>query len=274
MAKIQKKLQNYLVLNKYLCSLFGFKDIEDFRRLLMGCEEGVSEHGTLYYTEALKNIKISEEFKQKLTQYDENIQEYLKTINQKRDPPIVLKYFQYVSILLTEIYLDKYFNEEDIFYNQLSHFVNNLNTKENKMGIYTYTYPDKNSLRKLAFWSATGSGKTLIMHINYLQILKYNRGKYENILLITPNEGLTKQHIDELNLSSIPNKRFEAQKTLEDWSLSNPIKVIEITKIKEEVSTKDGTTVPVEAFGNNNIIFVDEGHKGHSTLAKTWKTNR
>ena len=274
MSKVQKKLQNYLVLNKYLCSLFGFKDIEDFRRLLRSVNEGINEHDRHYFNEALQTLKISEEFRQNLNQYDENIQEYLKTINQKRDPPIVLKYFQYISLLFTEIYLDKYFNEEDAFYNQLIYFVKDMNTKEGKIGIQTYPYPNKNSLRKIAFWSATGSGKTLIMHINYLQILKYNTAKYENILLITPNEGLTKQHIDELNLSSIQNKRFEVQKTLEDWSLSNPIKVIEITKIKEEVSSMDGATVPVEAFGGNNIIFVDEGHKGHSTDAKRWKTNR
>ena len=42
---------------------------------------------------------------------------------------------------------------------------------------------------------ATGSGKTLIMHCNYRQTRKYFK-EAENILLITPNEGLSRQHYD------------------------------------------------------------------------------
>src|SRR3989338_8084939 len=103
MPKVEKKLQNYLVLNRYLCSLFSLKDIEDFRKLLRLVSEGVNEHGKLNFTEVLQTLKISGEFRQKLNQYDENIQEYLKAMNQKRDPPIVLKYFQYVSILFTDV---------------------------------------------------------------------------------------------------------------------------------------------------------------------------
>ncbi len=274
MPKVQKKLQNYLILNRYLVSLFGFSDMDDFRKELKGKPEGLNQNKKFYYTEILQNCNISNELRQKLNHYDENIQEYLNHINQNRDPPIVLKYFQYIAVLLTEIFLDKYYNEFDVFYSDFTKFVLELNKKENKTGIYTYSYPNKDSMNKIAFWSATGSGKTLIMHINMLQVLKYNNKKYDNLLLITPNEGLSTQHIEELNLSSIEHKRFETQKTLDDWSLENPVKVIEITKIKKEATSQDGKTIPVEAFGQNNIIFVDEGHKGHSTEAKTWKTNR
>ena len=36
---------------------------------------------------------------------------------------------------------------------------------------------------------ATGSGKTLIMHLNYLQFLHYGGAEeLDNIILITPNE--------------------------------------------------------------------------------------
>lgn len=274
MVKVQKKLQNYLILNRFIASSFGFKDMEDFRKLLKPVQEGLSQHKKFYFTEALQSLKIGDGFRQKLNLYDENIQEYVNHINQKRDPPIVLKYFQYVSILLAEIYLDRYYNEFDLLYSDFTKFVLELNTKEKKTGQYTYPYPDRKFMQKLAFWSATGSGKTLIMHINFLQIQRYNNKKYDNYLLITPNEGLSKQHLTELDTSSIEYKRFEAQKTLEDWSLQNPVKVIEITKIKQEVNSQDGKTIPVEAFGENNILFVDEGHKGHSTEAQTWKSIR
>lgn len=274
MSKDEKKLQNYLILNRYLSSLFSFRDMDDFRRLLKSVEEGVSQHKKFYFTEALQTLKISEEFRQKLNLYDENIQSYLIQINQKRDPPIVLKYYQYVAILLTEIYLDRCYNEFDNLRSDLTKFVLELNTKEKKTGAYTYPYPDKHFMQKLVFWSATGSGKTLIMHINMLQILKYNNRRYDNLLLITPSEDLSAQHTKELELSSIEHKKFEAQKTLDDWTLQNPIKVIEITKIKNDVTSQDGKTVPVDAFGENNIIFVDEGHKGHTTEAQTWKNTR
>ena len=48
---------------------------------------------------------------------------------------------------------------------------------------------------KLAFWMATGSGKTLLLHINYRQFLHYHRQArakpLDNILLVTPNSGLS-----------------------------------------------------------------------------------
>lgn len=208
MAKVEKKLQNYLVLNKYICSLFGLKDIDDFRKLLKyNVSEGISQNKKFYYTEVLQTLKIDEEFRQKLNQYDENIQEYLNHINQKRDPPIVLKYFQYLAVLFTEIYLDKYYNNFEELYSDFTKYVLELNTKEKKTGIYTYSYPKKEYMSKLCLWSATGSGKTLIMHINFLQIQRYNNKKFDNFLLITPNEGLTEQHLKELNQSSIENKR-------------------------------------------------------------------
>ena len=48
-------------------------------------------------------------------------------------------------------------------------------------------------LSKLAFWMATGSGKTRLLHLNYRQFNHYNRESLDNILLITPNEGLSQQ---------------------------------------------------------------------------------
>ncbi len=272
MKRIKKNLQNHLILNRYICSLFGQKNIDDFRELFKNVREGISGRNKLFYTEVLETLNLSESIKEKLDLYDDNIQEYLKYINMKRDPQIVLKHFQYIAILFTEIYLDKYFNQFDSFYKEFADFVLNLNTDKNKVG--EYPFPDKKLLRKLAFWSATGSGKTIIMHINILQIQKYSTEKYDNLLLITPNESLTFQHANELDLSSIENRKFLAQRVLEDWETENPVQLIEITKIRNETSSQDGKTIPVESFGENNIVFVDEGHKGNSTEAKTWRNNR
>ena len=50
----------------------------------------------------------------------------------------------------------------------------------------------------------TGSGKTLILHINYYQFFHYTLFSPDNIILITPNEGLSKQHYEEIKKSGIP----------------------------------------------------------------------
>jgi hypothetical protein len=256
-------------LNRYISSLFGLKDVKNFRDTLKDKEEGISQNNQFFFTENLKTLPILEKLRQELNLYDENIQEYLQKINVKRNPPIKLKYFQYLAILFTEIYLDSFFNDFDNFYEDLSQFISLLSNKEKK----TYHYPAKTRLNKLCFWSATGSGKTLIMHFNILQVLKYFKGNFDNLLLVTPpSESLSSQHIDELVLSDIKNKKFDRKRSdLTEYFTDIYVKVIEISKIKEEVTSKDGLSVPVEAFGENNLVFVDEGHKGHSSEAKVWK---
>ena len=105
-------------------------------------------------------------------------------------------------------------------------------------------------LEKLAFWMATGAGKTLIMHINYHQYLYYCKEKLDHIVLITPNEGLSEQHIRELANSDIRCERFN----VEGNQLSNnhnALQVIEITKLVEE-KTGEGESVEVEAFEGKN----------------------
>ena len=97
----------------------------------------------------------------------------MRNINFKRDPPIRLKYFQYLAVLFTEIYLDNLFNNIDSFYNVFAEFVLECNNKEKKTGVNAYPYPVKPSMRKLVYWAATGSGKTILMHINILQFQKY-----------------------------------------------------------------------------------------------------
>lgn len=279
MANTDKSLKNYLVLNRFLSSFFGFRNMEDFRKELRDKSEGINNNGIHHFTEILKNLDINNSFRQKLDVYDEHIQEYLIHINQQRDPSIALKYFQYVAILLTEIHLDNYFNNFDAYYDTLLKFINKINEEEDKSRGNEYPYPTQKNLRKLAFWSATGSGKTIIMHINYLQILKYlgqsPKDEFDNILLITPNSGLSAQHMDELEKSSIKHDKFEIDNSSEDLFYTNQMKVIEITKIRDEDEVSgEGESVPVQAFGKKNLLFVDEGHKGTSTKAKIWKSHR
>ena len=47
----------------------------------------------------------------------------------------------------------------------------------------------------------TGSGKTLLMHVNILQYLEYSDKKLDKIIVLTPREGLSRQHVADLALS-------------------------------------------------------------------------
>ena len=88
--------------------------------------------------------------------------------------------------------------------------------------------------------------------------------------MITPNEGLSQQHIEDLRASGITAKRFDLNESTRLFGETGTVKVTEITKLVEEKKGK-GASVPVEAFeSNNNLIFVDEGHKGTGSEAQKW----
>src|SRR5207244_3772432 len=98
------------------------------------------------------------------------------------------------------------------------------------------------------------------------------RRLFDSVLLITPNEGLSQQHLKEFRQSGI-----DAALLVEDRSgpsLFGPrVKIIEIHKLAEEPS-KDGVSILLDELGSSNLVFVDEGHKGTGSDARTWKTRQ
>ncbi len=79
------------------------------------------------------------------------------------------------------------------------------------------------------------------------------------IILLTPNEGLSLQHLEEFNLSGIPAEIF--RKEGGKLFAKEIVQIIDIHKLREETGEK---TVSVEAFEGNNLVLVDEGHRGAS----------
>ncbi len=277
MARSQRsnrKLDDYLVLNHYMCSLFGFSSFKEMKKVFEDVPDGYDENGRSYMYYRLKSLKnLDERIRDRLEDYDDNIKSYLKYINEKRDLKINLKYFQYLAVLFTEIFLDFYFTSPTDLMNEITKFgLNNQSRYDNSLELIAFL---PKNLRNLAFWMATGSGKTIIMHINYLQFLRYNKGKHKinfrNIILITPNAGLTEQHMKELKASNIPCAYFldsEESSSSTDYPI---IKVIEITKFTGE-KKGEGVQVDPKMFGSNNIVFADEAHKGSGGDA--WRTYR
>jgi len=277
LAQAKKKtdrLDDYLVLNSFMNKLFGMKDFDAFQELLKNVEDGFDDEGRSYvFLTLYSHSGIDPQLKSKLEEYDSNIKGYVDHINVKKETKVRLKYFQYLAVLFTEIYLDHYFEDPIKLMNSLTPSPGEiLEFREKKKGFNPGFI--KNDLTKIAFWMATGSGKTFLVHINYLQFMHYNRGPHEieldNILLITPSESLSNQHIDEMQKSGIPCERFQSQ-NLGHWSKyagHNVIKVIDIHKLTEDKKGQ-GVTVDIESFGRKNLIFVDEGHKGSGGMK--WK---
>lgn len=201
-------------------------------------------------------------------QYDSAIKEYSQKLSNHRRENITLKYFQYLAVLFAEIYLDRYFNKRQELLSELNSFLQEYNQQE---GTNISQFEEKD-LKKLAYWMATGSGKTLIMHINYWQFLKYNTAPLDNIIMVTPNEGLSKQHYNEMQRSGLPCRLY-SENTDNLTLYSDQILVIDIHKLTSE---KKGSGVRVETsnFEGRNLVFIDEGHKGQATEEQTWKKLR
>jgi hypothetical protein len=265
-----------LALTAYFRDAFGVGDIHDPRSVrdfygaLEGQREGYDAEGRSYVYRVLQG-RVRCIDAPTLLAYDVNVGHHTEALNRGRSEPIVLKYFQVLAALMTEHYLDRATREPDAFLADLNAFV--LEQNKAQRGPVDFPSFSSDDLSKLAYWMATGSGKTLLMHLNYYQYLHYQPGVAENILLVTPNEGLSQQHITEMRKSGIPCRRFDA--TTSDLFAAGPnaVKVIEITKVVEEKSG-GGKSVDVSHLEGRNLVFVDEGHKGAGSEAQAWRSRR
>lgn len=271
-----QKLERRLVLLSWLHGKFGFEGNREMLEFAAEAGEGFDGEGRGHVTGLLLNrgekCRIA---RGDLERYDGNIRRHLAHINRLRTRPVVLKYFQHLALLFAEIYLEAYFRRRATLRAELNVFVRERNI-EKMAGEPADAEFTEAELGKLAYWMATGSGKTLLFHLNYLQYLHYAREAgqpIDNILLITPNENLTNQHLEEMAESDIPGARFSLESSGLEMARADTVRVLEITKLVTE-KKGSGVSVPVEAFEGHNLIFVDEGHKGTGSTAKTWRERR
>ena len=261
------QLGKQLVLFRYILKQFGYEDFESLREEFNTRFSGSNATGRSFFAGVLVNRINKRVGNHTLFIYDEAIQAYeAKLRKNMAEPFFSFKYYQWFALLFTEYFLDQYVNHQSAFINGLNTFKAQSNDFNN---IDDYT---ENDLRKLAFWMATGSGKTLLMHCNYWQITRYLKD-FENIILITPNEGLSRQHYEDFVKSGIDAKLYsgseESLKTDDGQVL-----IIEITKLVRE-KEGEGVSVDVDFFSESrNLVFIDEGHKGQKSEEKTWKRLR
>lgn len=214
------KFDQKLVLNQWILNLFEAKDFEQLAKGLKAPEyEGLDEDNIsrFHYVLSARLFQRKELTSDILLAYDQNIVRHWKAITERRNMGgqiLNMKYFQYLSLLFTEIYLDRYFRDEDKLLADLNNYLDQFNDDKADRDKLDHFKP--NDLNKLAFWSATGSGKTLLMHVNILQYKQYlkahNKERSMNrIILLTPNEGLSNQHLEEFGLSGMDAELFSKE---------------------------------------------------------------
>jgi hypothetical protein len=267
------KLEQRLVLVDWACHKLGYESNKAMLQNLREVDEGFDGKGGSFLVQAIaargSKCKVARE---DLDRYDANIRAHVNYFNKHRKERLMLRYFQHLSLLVTELFLDLRFNHEAALRKELNQFVTQRNSRRGPGDMQDPDF-EKAGLNKLAFLMATGSGKTILMHFHYRQYLHYNTKPLDNILLVTPDEGLSQQHLENMEAVGIPCARFSLDDSGFEAVKKNTVRVIEITKLVEE-KKGSGLSVPVEAFEGNNLIFVDEGHKGASSEAGKWIGNR
>ena len=295
MAKAPKNTKfhfdEHLILNRWLLSLFHKSSLSELKAVLESVErehDFVANDGHSHFYHRLTNVLFFDHDNplstQDLATYDLRLVQYWRQITVKRNlqsgHELRPKYFQYLSLLFTEIYLDWYFNRKSQLQEKLNQ---QLAQYAKEMGKEAQAFEDYrlNDLNKIAFWNATGSGKTLLMHVNILQYLHYFKAgksaKPDKVIVLTPNEGLSRQHLAELKLSGFQAALFEKNTTVQpelDFSsdevgIGLGIEIIDVNKLADKSGDK---TVSVEAFDGNNLVLVDEGHRG--TSGEQWLLRR
>jgi len=276
------KFEHRLVLVSWMLDLFGVATFDNLAKHLRDpIFEGFNEDGISRFHQCLKLLFDRPDLPNDLLlAYDENIVRHWNKITEKRNAEgnrLNLKYFQYLCLLFTEIYLDRYFRNPERMLTDLNTYAERFNAGETfqqkALGqLFATGLPsdaqiklyEPEDLPKLAFWSATGSGKTLLMHVNILQYKHYlklhGRGSDLNrIIVLTPNEGLSLQHRDEFWLSGMDADLFD--KDAGGLFSGKGIEIIDVHKLRETTGEK---TVAIDAFEGNNLVLVDEGHRGTS----------
>ncbi|MCU0770494.1 MAG: DEAD/DEAH box helicase family protein [Verrucomicrobia bacterium] len=277
------RLEHALVLNRYFHALLDARELTELKQP-MNVQEGRAADGQSYFYGALLGRAQDAALRDKLAEYDARVMGYEARLAKARGQ-FAFKYFQYLGLLYTEICLDRLTSEPAAFLADLNAFLQRQKRAEPALHEFTAFEPD--DLRRLAFFMATGSGKTLLLHVNLWQMLHYlrhgrhpealvrradKRREFDSILLITPNEGLSEQHLKEFHLSGV-----DAVLLVEDrsgqQSFEPRVRIIEISKLAEAASG-EGVSVALESLGSANLVFVDEGHKGTGSEARTWKNRQ
>ncbi len=259
-------LKERLVLHEFMCWEFGYRNMTDMLGHINGLVAEFDPNGESRYVQVLaiyQDPQIATVLPEQLAEYDANIAEHSRRLAMTGAQGRRWKPYQYLALLFTERYLDRWFADPE----KLCDNVNR--SKSNNSDFRDVPGHTRDDLHTLAFQSATGSGKTLIMHAHILQYQHYLAragGRLNNVILLTPNEQLSRQHERELQESGLRARLFSTEAGAD---LFSHVGIIDLNKLAKKKGIK---RVAVRDFGDNNLVLVDEGHLGAS--GKVWREHR
>ena len=257
-------LENRLVLHRFLCGEFGYPDLAVMLDRLRDVPAGFAAGGESEYALQLRpnpaKAKIAPD---RFADYDAEIAALSRRLRMTAEHGRGWKPHQWLALLFAEHYLRCYFADPE-------RLCDDLNAAKRQDPL-TRPMPDYTAadLRTVAVQSATGSGKTLVMHAHILQYRRIAQAAGRppnNVVLVTPDERLSAQHERELRASNLPARLFSGEAGSD---LLAPVEIIDVNKLAEKKGVK---RVAVRDFGDNNLVLVDEGHLGAS--GKVWRTLR
>lgn len=263
-------LEKRRVLLRFICREFGYEDIRSMLERLCSVSAGFGPGSESECSRALfafSNHAFAKVPQEQFGKYDANIAAHSHRLRMTSERGRAWKPHQYLALLFTEHYLYRYFTDSE----KLRIDMNNAKRQNRTLrAMPDYTPED---LRTIAFQSATGSGKTLIMHAHILQYrhwMKKSGGRLNNIILVTPNEQMSLQHERELRESGVAARLFSG--AVETNLLRDAEVIVEIIDLNKLAEKKGVKRVAVSDFGENNLLLVDEGHLGASGNA--WRKHR
>ena len=258
------RLQSRLALHRFICREFGYDDMDRMLERLREAQGILISGGESDYAQALSpHPSRARVTPNQFAEYDANIVEHSRRLRMTEEHGRTWKPHQYLALLFTEHYLHRYFDDLEAMCADLNH---EKASHRPTAGMSDYTVED---LHTLAFQSATGSGKTLLMHAHILQYQHYLKraGKQlNNIVLVTPNEQMSVQHEREMRESGLGARLFSSEASSD---LFQTVEIIDLNKLAEKTGVK---RVAVTDFGDDNLVLVDEGHLGASGNA--WRERR
>lgn len=281
------------VLFQWALSKLGVRDLKQFKdRFQVGPDsaEGIDERTGLHrFFEAIAGVLPTVADANvvpvdRLRVYEQNILEHTQAINTSRmrhnQPRIDWKYHQYLALLFTELFLDRYFQDAGALRDEVNARIAEHNAEcgvDSPDAVAPFpTEPSgedeadpRRQLARLAFWCATGSGKTLLMHVHVRQFRQYHAAAFgagtwprlDQIILVTPNDGLSAQHATEFTQSGFDVVTVGEQ-GVDGLFAAHAQKAIKILSIHKFQDDHGKATVATEAFEGCNLVLVDEGHRG------------
>lgn len=271
-------LDAYLVLARHFLSKLrasSFHELREWQRA--EDEEKDTGDQTAFYGWAM--TRATPDLKERLPLYDLNLREYEERLAYRRQNEFKgFRYFQYLTLLAMEYHLDRLTRDPEAYLKELNEF------RAPDLRPLQFTLAD---LRHLAFYLATGAGKTLLLHVHYWQIGHYLKTgphkealpselAFGNILLLAPNAGLAEQHLRELERSGIPARRLTEVKRDASGVLPNTVLVVDMPKLRDKRAKDEGEAEGLyyPDLGQANLVFADEGHKGTASLDRGWRQIR